>query len=209
DVIATGGSEAAITPTSIAGFASMRALHEGSDAKRASIPFDAQRKGFVMGEGAGVLILEELEHALARNAKIYGEVIGYGSTCDAHHITSPLEDGSSAAKAMKQAMLDANCKTSDIDYINAHGTSTPLNDASETKAIKVAFQEDAYKPYVSSTKSMSGHLLGASGALEAILSTLALKESFVPATIHYQVRDEACDLNLVVNEGIQANIKKA
>ncbi len=209
DVMAAGGSEAAVTPVAIAGFASMRALHEGEDPNRASIPFDADRKGFVMGEGAGVIILEEMEHALARNAKIYGEVIGYGSTCDANHITAPLADGAQAARAMVMAMQDADIKTSDVDYINAHGTSTPLNDSSETIAIKKAFQEDAMKPYVSSTKSMSGHLLGASGALEAIISTLAVERGFVPATINYKNPDSACDLNLVVNEGKKEDIKVA
>lgn len=209
DIIAAGGSEAAITPVAMAGFASMRALHEGVNPNRASIPFDAERNGFVMGEGAGILMLEELEHARARQATIYGEVVGYGSTCDANHITAPLADGSSAARAMNQAIEDANLTTKDIDYINAHGTSTPLNDASETLAVKVAFQEDAMKPYISSTKSMSGHLLGASGALEAIISTLAVQQGFVPATIHYEHADAACDLNLVVNEGIQQPIKTA
>lgn len=209
DVMAAGGSEAAVTPVAIAGFASMRALHEGEDPNRASIPFDADRKGFVMGEGAGVIILEEMEHALARNAKIYGEVIGYGSTCDANHITAPLADGAQAARAMVMAMQDADIKTSDVDYINAHGTSTPLNDSSETVAIKKAFQEDAMKPYVSSTKSMSGHLLGASGALEAIISALAVERGFVPATINYKNPDPACDLNLVVNEGKKEDIKVA
>lgn len=209
DVIATGGSEAAISPVAIGGFASMRALHEGDDATCASIPFDANRSGFVMGEGAGVLILEELEHAKSRNAHIYGEVIGYGSTCDANHITAPLADGSCAGRAMKEAMFDAGISTSDVDYINAHGTSTPLNDASETLAVKVAFGSDAKKPYISSTKSMSGHLLGASGALETIISTLAVKNNFVPATINYRTPDEVCDLNLVVNEGIQANVNIA
>ena len=209
DVMAAGGSEAAVTPVAIAGFASMRALHEGEDPNRASIPFDADRKGFVMGEGAGVIILEEMEHALARNAKIYGEVIGYGSTCDANHITAPLADGAQAARAMVMAMQDADIKTNDVDYINAHGTSTPLNDSSETIAIKKAFQEDAMKPYVSSTKSMSGHLLGASGALEAIISTLAVERGFVPATINYKNPDPACDLNLVVNEGRKEDIKVA
>ena len=209
DVMAAGGSEAAVTPVAMAGFASMRALHEGEDPNRASIPFDAERKGFVMGEGAGFLILEELEHALARHAEIYGEVIGYGSTCDANHITAPLADGAQAARAMTMAIEDGKLTTADIDYINAHGTSTPLNDASETLAVKKAFGADARKPYVSSTKSMSGHLLGASGALEAIISTLAVKNSFVPATINYQHADPACDLNLVVNEGKQADIRIA
>lgn len=209
DIIAAGGSEASITPVAMAGFASMRALHEGEDPMRASIPFDAQRKGFVMGEGAGVLILEELEHALARKANIYGEIVGYGSTCDANHITAPLADGSSAAKAMQMAVKDAALQMQDVDYINAHGTSTPLNDSSETLAVKKAFGKDAMKPYVSSTKSMSGHLLGASGALEAIISTLALQNDFVPATINYQHKDEACDLNLVVNEGLHTPVHVA
>ena len=164
DVMAAGGSEAAVTPVAMAGFASMRALHEGEDPNRASIPFDAERKGFVMGEGAGVLILEELKHALARNAEIYREVIGYGSTCDANHITAPLADGAQAARAMTMAIEDGAITAADVDYINAHGTSTPLNDASETLAVKKAFGAAAMKPYVSSTKSMSGHLLGASGA---------------------------------------------
>lgn len=209
DIIASGGSEASITPVAMAGFASMRALHEGEDPMRASIPFDAQRKGFVMGEGAGVLILEELEHALARKANIYGEIVGYGSTCDANHITAPLADGSSAAKAMQMAVKDAALQMQDVDYINAHGTSTPLNDSSETLAVKKAFGKDAMKPYVSSTKSMSGHLLGASGALEAIISTLAVQNDFVPATINYQHKDEACDLNLVVNEGLHTPVHVA
>ena len=209
DIIAAGGSEASITPVAMAGFASMRALHEGEDPMRASIPFDAQRKGFVMGEGAGVLILEELEHALARKANIYGEIVGYGSTCDANHITAPLADGSSAAKAMQIAVKDAALQMQDVDYINAHGTSTPLNDSSETLAVKKAFGKDAMKPYVSSTKSMSGHLLGASGALEAIISTLAVQNDFVPATINYQHKDEACDLNLVVNEGLHTPVHVA
>ena len=209
NIIAAGGSEASITPVAMAGFASMRALHEGEDPMRASIPFDAQRKGFVMGEGAGVLILEELEHALARKANIYGEIVGYGSTCDANHITAPLADGSSAAKAMQMAVKDAALQMQDVDYINAHGTSTPLNDSSETLAVKKAFGKDAMKPYVSSTKSMSGHLLGASGALEAIISTLAVQNDFVPATINYQQKDEACDLNLVVNEGLHTPVHVA
>lgn len=206
DIVLTGGSEASITPLAVAGFASMRALHEGDDPKRASIPFDADRSGFVMGEGAGIFILEELEHALKRKAKIYGEIIGYGTTCDAYHMTAPLSDGSSAAKAMQQAMQDANITPSEIDYINAHGTSTPLNDAGETCAVKLAFKDDWQHPYVSSTKSMSGHLLGASGALEAIISTLAVQNDYVPATLNYKQPDPACDLNLVVNEGKQVRI---
>lgn len=209
DIMAAGGSEAAITPVAMAGFAAMRALHQGEEPARASIPFDKDRSGFVMGEGAGVLILEEMSHALARHANIYGEVIGYGSTCDANHITAPLADGAQAARAMKQAMQDGGIDKKDIDYINAHGTSTSLNDASETLAVKQAFEEEAMHPFVSSTKSMSGHLLGASGALEAIISTLAVRDGFVPATIHYQTLDEACDLNLVVNEGRKEDIRTA
>lgn len=204
DMIAAGGSEAAITPVAMAGFASMRALHEGTDPKHASIPFDKKRSGFVMGEGAGILILEELTHAQKRNAHIYGEVIGYGSTCDANHITAPMESGDFAAKAMTMAMQDAKISPAQVDYINAHGTSTQLNEKSETAAVKASFKADYKKPYISSTKSMSGHLLGASGALEAIISTKALEEGFVPATIHVDEVDEACDLHLITQKGIQA-----
>lgn len=206
DIIAAGGSEAAITPVAIGGFASMRALHEGEDPACASIPFDTKRSGFVMGEGAGIMILEELEHAQKRNARIYGEVIGYGSTCDANHITAPMAEGTFAAKAMKMAMQDAGIHAYDVDYINAHGTSTQLNEKSETAAVKAGFGSDYKKPYISSTKSMSGHLLGASGALEAIITCKALEDGFVPATINVNEVDEACDLNLVINEGIKADL---
>lgn len=209
DIMIAGGSEAAITPLAIAGFQSMRALHTGDDKARASIPFDAQRSGFVMGEGAGVVILEEYEHAKARNAKIYGEVVGYGATCDAHHITAPLDDGSGGAKAMMQAVKDANINLTDIDYINAHGTSTPLNDKTETAAVKYAFGDHAYKLAVSSTKSNTGHLLGASGAIEAIISLKALEDSFIPATINYINKDENCDLDIVANTGRNQNIHYA
>lgn len=209
DIMIAGGSEAAITPLAIAGFQSMRALHTGDDKARASIPFDAQRSGFVMGEGAGVVILEEYEHAKARNAKIYGEVVGYGATCDAHHITAPLDDGSGGAKAMMQAVKDANINLTDIDYINAHGTSTPLNDKTETAAVKYAFGDHAYKLAVSSTKSNTGHLLGASGAIEAIISLKALEDSFIPATINYVNKDENCDLDIVANTGRNQNIHYA
>lgn len=209
DIMIAGGSEAAITPLAIAGFQSMRALHTGDDKARASIPFDAQRSGFVMGEGAGVVILEEYEHAKARNAKIYGEVVGYGATCDAHHITAPLDDGSGGAKAMMQAVKDANINLTDIDYINAHGTSTPLNDKTETAAVKYAFGDHAYKLAVSSTKSNTGHLLGASGAIEAIISLKALEDSFIPATINYVNKDENCDLDIVANTGINQDIHYA
>ncbi|NBK96497.1 MAG: beta-ketoacyl-[acyl-carrier-protein] synthase II [Clostridia bacterium] len=209
DVMIAGGSEAAITPLAIAGFQSMRALHTGSDPLRASIPFDAERSGFVMGEGAGALILESYEHAKARNAYIYGEIVGYGETCDAHHITAPLADGSGGAKAMLKAIQDANITPNDIEYINAHGTSTPLNDKTETAAMKYAFLEHAKQLAVSSTKSNTGHLLGASGAIEAIITIKALEEGYLPATIHYQNKDEDCDLDIIANEGRKQKIRYA
>ena len=209
DVMLCGGTEACITEIGIGGFTSMRALHTGNDPKRASIPFDKDRSGFVMGEGAAVLILEEEEHAKKRGAKIYGEVVGYGANCDANHITAPLEDGSMAAKCLTLALNDANVKPEDIDYINAHGTSTHLNDSGETKAIKLAFSEHAKKLMVSSTKSMTGHLLGAAGAVEAGFSVLALKDGFVPATIGYENFDEECDLDIVPNVGRKKDIKYA
>lgn len=201
DIMLAGGSEASITPLAIAGFMSMRALCESDDPRRASIPFDKERSGFVMGEGAGVVVLEELEHAQRRNATIYGEVVGYGSTCDANHITAPLEDGSGAAKAMTLAMEDAGIGGESIGYINAHGTSTPLNDKTEIKAIKLAFANKTQNISVSSTKSNMGHLLGASGAVEAIVCVKALQHQYVPPTINYQVFDEECDLDIVANIG--------
>lgn len=209
DVMLCGGTEACITEIGIGGFTSMRALHTGDDPKRASIPFDKDRSGFVMGEGAAVLILEEEEHAKKRGADIYGEVVGYGANCDANHITAPLEDGSMAAKCLTLALNDANVKPEEIDYINAHGTSTHLNDSGETKAIKLAFSEHAKKLMVSSTKSMTGHLLGAAGAVEAGFSVLALKDGFVPATIGYENFDEECDLDIVPNVGRNKDIKYA
>lgn len=209
DVMLCGGTEACITEIGIGGFTSMRALHTGNDPKRASIPFDKDRSGFVMGEGAAVLILEEEEHAKKRGADIYGEVVGYGANCDANHITAPLEDGSMAAKCLTLALNDANVKPEEIDYINAHGTSTHLNDSGETKAIKLAFSEHAKKLMVSSTKSMTGHLLGAAGAVEAGFSVLALKDGFVPATIGYENFDEECDLDIVPNVGRNKDIKYA
>lgn len=209
DIMVAGGSEASITPLSVAGFASMKALHTGEDKNRASIPFDKDRSGFVMGEGAAVLVLEDLQHALNRGAKIYGEVVGYGATCDAYHITAPLSDGSGGGEAMKQAMADAQLQPTDIDYINAHGTSTPLNDKTETAAVKYAFQEAAYHLAMSSTKSYTGHLLGASGALESVICIKALQESYIPATIHYQNQDEDCDLDIVANEGRKQDIHYA
>lgn len=209
DIIVAGGSEAAITPLAIAGFMSMRALCEGDNKERASIPFDKERHGFVMGEGAGILILEEYEHAKARHAKIYGEIVGYGATCDAHHITAPAPDGSGGAKAMVQAIEDAGLNKEDIDYINAHGTSTPLNDRTETAAVKLAFGDHANHLAMSSTKSNTGHLLGASGAIEAIITVKALQEGYIPATIHYEQKDEECDLDIVANEGRKADLRYA
>lgn len=209
DVMLTGGSEAAITPLVIAGFQSMRALHTGDDVNRASIPFDADRSGFVMGEGAGALVLEELEHAKARGAKIYAEIVGYGASCDAHHITAPLDDGSGGAQAMVQAIKDAKILPENIDYINAHGTSTPLNDKTETAAVKAAFKEHAYQLAMSSTKSNTGHLLGASGAVEAIISIKALQNGLIPPTIHYQNPDAQCDLDIVANTPRKQDIRYA
>ena len=200
DVCMCGGSEASITPFGIGGFTSLHALSTQTDSNRASIPFDKERNGFVMGEGAGALILEEYEHAIARGAKIYCEIGGYGATCDANHVTAPLEDGSMAAKCMEMAMEDAKVSPEKIQYINAHGTSTKLNDKGETAAIKLAFKDHAYKLCVSSTKSMTGHLLGASGGVEAIITALSVKNDVVPATINYKNPDEECDLDIVPNE---------
>ena len=201
DVFLTGGAESCISELGIGGFTSMKALSESSDPKRASIPFDKERNGFVMGEGAGVLVLEEYEHAVRRGANILAEVVGYGASCDANHMTAPLEDGSGAAKCMEAAMADAQIKPEDIGYINAHGTSTPMNDKCETRAVKLAMEEAAKNVKMSSTKSMTGHLLGASGAVEAILSICALRDQFAPPTAGYQVPDEECDLNIVPNDG--------
>ncbi|MCF2596325.1 beta-ketoacyl-ACP synthase II [Pseudoflavonifractor phocaeensis] len=209
EVMLCGGAEAAITPLAMGGFTSMKALTESQDPARASIPFDAQRSGFVMGEGAGVLMLEEYEHAKSRGAKIYAEVIGYGANCDAHHITAPAPGGAGGAACMTQALADAGIAPEEVDYINAHGTSTPMNDACETAAIHSTFGGHAQKLLVSSTKSMTGHLLGAAGAVEAIFTALALKEGFVPATIGYREADPACDLDIVPNEGRKADIRVA
>ena len=209
DVMLCGGSEASITALGIGGFTSLKALCQAEDPNRASIPFDKERSGFVMGEGAGILVLEEYEHAVNRGAKIYCEVAGYGANCDAHHITAPLEDGSMAAKCMQMAIADAKIAPEDIDYINAHGTSTPLNDKGETKAVKLALGEHANKVMMSSTKSMTGHLLGASGAVEGIITALSVQNDFVPATIGYQVPDENCDLDIVANEGRNAAVNYA
>jgi 3-oxoacyl-[acyl-carrier-protein] synthase II len=201
EVMIAGGAEASVTPLGIAGFSSMRALCESNDPNRSSIPFDAERSGFVMGEGAGIMVLEEYNHALARGAKIIGEVVGYGATCDAHHITAPCPDGAGAAAAMEQAINDAKITPDLIQYINAHGTSTPLNDSIETVAVKKAFGKHADKIAISSTKSMTGHMLGASGAVEAVITAKALEEGFLPPTINYKNPDPECDLDIVPNCG--------
>nr|WP_279067817.1 beta-ketoacyl-ACP synthase II [Catenibacterium mitsuokai] len=206
DVMIAGGCEASVTPLGIGGFTSMKALSDATDPDRASIPFDKERNGFVMGEGAGILILEELEHALKRGAHIYGEMIGYGVSCDAHHITAPLPNGEGGAYAMQNALDDAGISYDVIDYINAHGTSTHLNDLCETEAIKSVFKEHAYKLAVSSTKGHTGHCLGAAGGIEAVLSVLALEHDFIPPTLNYQVKDEECDLNVVPNIGVKKDL---
>lgn len=209
DVIFAGGTEASITPTGIAGFTNIKALTQQTDKTRASIPFDKERSGFVMGEGSGVVVLEELEHARKRGAKIYAEVVGYGATSDAYHITSPSPDGSGAAKAMKIAMNEANVKPEDITYINAHGTSTHLNDLGETLAVKLALGEASKKVMMSSTKGNTGHLLGAAGGIETIVIAKAIQDNFVPATINYKVNDEECDLDIVPNKGRNVEVKYA
>ena len=207
DIVVAGGAEASICEFGIAGFQSLTALSRSEDRNRASIPFDKERNGFVMGEGAGSLILEDLDSALKRGAKIYAEVVGYGSTCDAYHITSPCLDGDGAYRAMRDALIDADISTDKISYINAHGTSTEINDKVETLAIKKALGDNYMNAYVSSTKSMTGHLLGAAGAIEAIVSIKSLQDNFVPATINYVNEDEDCDLNLVVNKGKECNVE--
>lgn len=207
DIIIAGGAEASICEFGISGFQSLTALSKSEDKNRASIPFDKDRNGFVMGEGAGSLILEDLDSALKREAKIYAEVVGYGSTCDAYHITSPCLDGDGAYRAMRDALIDADITPDNISYINAHGTSTEINDKVETLAIKKALGDSYMNSYVSSTKSMTGHLLGAAGAIEAIVSIKSLQDNFVPATINYVNKDEDCDLNLVVNEGKEVNVE--
>lgn len=199
DMMIAGGTEATITEMTIAGFSNMTALSKNPDPNTASRPFDKNRDGFVIGEGAGIVVLEELEHALARGAHIYGELIGYGATGDAHHITTPAPEGEGAQRAMKQAIRDAGITPEQVDYINAHGTSTYYNDLYETMAIKEVFGEHAYKLCVSSTKSMTGHLLGATGAIEAIFSVLAIKEGIIPPTINYETPDEELDLDYVPN----------
>ncbi|MBR4960358.1 MAG: beta-ketoacyl-ACP synthase II [Clostridia bacterium] len=204
DAVIAGGSEASINPLAVAGFQNCMALTQTDDPARASIPFDKNRSGFVIGEGAGALVMESLEHAEARGAKILAEVVGYGSTCDAYHVTSPDPEGTGGGRAIRMAMEEAGYTAADRVYINAHGTSTPLNDSTETKAIKFAMGEDAYKAVVSSTKSMTGHMLGAAGAAEAIASVTALETGLIPPTIGYETPDPACDLDVCPNTARQA-----
>jgi 3-oxoacyl-[acyl-carrier-protein] synthase II len=210
DIMIAGGSEAAMVPMALAGFENMQALSSrNDDPTRASRPFDKDRDGFVMAEGAGVLILERLDKARARGARIYGELAGYGNTADAYHITAPGEDGAGAADCMNMALEDAGLQPSDIDYINAHGTSTPLNDVGETRAIKVAFGEQAYKVAISSTKSMTGHLMGSAGAIEAAFCLLAMRDDIIPPTINYETPDPLCDLDYVPNEARRTRVNVA
>ena len=207
DIVIAGGCEACITPLMLSGFKNLNALSTSNNPNRASIPFDKQRSGFVMGEGAGIIILESLQHALARDAKIYGEISGYGSTCDAYHLTSPALEGEGAAKAMKLALKEAKIEPEKISYINAHGTSTPYNDKTETEAIKSVFNKEAYRIPISSTKSMIGHLLGASGAVEAIACIKSIEDNFIHPTIGYLEADEVCDLDYVPNKGRKKQLK--
>ena len=209
DVMVAGGTESSITPIGVAGFAALTALTEQEDVSRASIPFDKERSGFVMGEGAGVVVLESLEHAKARGAKIYAELVGYGATCDAYHITSPIEDGSGAARAMTEAIKDAGISPDEVDYVNAHGTSTHHNDLFETKAIKLALGDHAYDVKVNSTKSMIGHLLGAAGGVEFITCVKSIEEGYIHPTVGYQVPDEECDLDYVTNGPVQMDVRYA
>ena len=209
DVMLAGGSEASITPIGVAGFSALTALNTTTDVKRASIPFDKERAGFVMGEGSGVLVLEELEHAKKRNAKIYAEIVGYGSSCDAYHITSPMETGEGAAKAMTFALEDAKLSGNDVDYVNAHGTSTHHNDLFETKAIKLALGDNAYKVKINSTKSMVGHLLGAAGGVEAIVCVKSIEDNYVHQTVGLEVDDSECDLDYCKGKGINMPVNVA
>ena len=209
DIAITGGAEASLIPLGLGGFNVMQALNKSNDPDNASIPFDKNRSGFVMGEGAGTLIIEELEQAKKRGAKIYGEIVGYGATCDAFHVTGPDPEAMGAKRCMEMAVKDAGLEVTDVDYINAHGTSTPLNDKTETLAIKKAFKEHAYKLNVSSTKSMTGHLLGASGAVEAIFTLLSTKNDFILPTINTKTLDELCDLNYTLHTGVNKEVNVA
>lgn len=209
DVMVAGGTESAITPLGLAGFTNLTALTKTTDKFKASIPFDKDRSGFVMGEGAGIVVLEELEHAKDRGAKILAEVVGYGATCDAYHVTSPAEDGSGAAKAMEFAISEAGMKPEDVDYINAHGTSTHHNDLFETRAIKLALGESAKNVKINSTKSMIGHLLGAAGGVEFITCIMSIQEGYIHPTVGLQNPDEECDLDYVLGEGVHKDINFA
>lgn len=210
DVMIVGGAEATVTPMTMAGFASMRALSERNDSpETASRPFDATRDGFVLGEGAGCLVIETLEHALARGATIYGELIGYGQTADAHHLTAPAPEGAGAQLAMRAALEDAGIEPGDVDYINAHGTSTPANDLNETLAVKSVFGDHAYDLVMSSTKSMTGHLLGAAGAVESVISVLVCKHGVIPPTINFSTPDPECDLNYAHNSKLERPVEVA
>ena len=209
DAAITGGCEAAISPVGVAGFINMQALSVSEDPDAASLPFDKRRAGFVIGEGGAALVLEEYEHAKARGAKIYAEAVGYGSTCDAHHITAPDPEAGGASRAIKQALEEAGYTDKDTVYINAHGTGTPLNDKSETKAVKIALGDKAKDAYISSTKSMTGHMLGAAGAIEAIACIKALQEGIIPPTINLNEPDEECDLNYCPNKAVKADIDLA
>ena len=209
DAAIAGGTESTNVEFTYAGFANMKALTKSGDLSRASIPFDKERNGFVLGEGSGIVVLEEYEHAKARGAKIYAEVAGYGATCDGYHMTSPMPSGEAAGMGMSLAMQEAGLKPADVDYINAHGTSTGLNDKYETAAIKLAFGEDAYRVKISSTKSMTGHLLGAAGGIEAIICAKTIEEGLIHATVGYKVPDEECDLDYCVNGNIQQEVRAA
>ena len=209
DIVLCGGTENGIIPIALAGFSNMKALHTGDDPACASIPFDARRSGFVMGEGAGCLVLESLSHAKARGATILAEVAGYGASGDAYHITSPAPEGDAAARAIRGAIEDAGLTPADVDYINAHGTSTPLNEKYETIAIKKAFGDAAYKVKVSSTKSMTGHLLGGAAAVEAIACVMAIREGIIPPTIGYQEPDPECDLDITPNKAVEMPVNVA
>lgn len=209
DAVIAGGAEAAIHPLSIKGFTSCKALSMSDDPENASVPFDKRRNGFVMGEGAGILILEEYEHAVARGAKIYAEICGYGNSCDAYHVTAPDPDAEGAARCVSLALDEAKYDGKEEIYINAHGTSTPMNDSTETKAFKLALGEQAYKAHISSTKSMTGHMLGATGAVEAIAAVMALKTGIIPPTIGYKEPDPECDLDYTPNKSVKASVSLA